>query len=125
VLLVLLIIFMVTAPKSTVDLRLELPRSGGRVLALTPIVVDVAPDGAGGAQFLIGGRAVSASGISAAVLALGRIDGATPTDAEVRANAHVFVRADQSVAYARVVAAIDALQGDGFEQVGLFAQTAE
>ncbi|MEJ0060503.1 MAG: biopolymer transporter ExbD [Terricaulis sp.] len=44
---------------------------------------------------------------------------------DIFAEAHIYVRADQSTAYRNVVAVMDALQTGGFAQVGVFAETAE
>jgi biopolymer transport protein ExbD len=125
VLLVLLIIFMATAPSATVDLRLDLPRPSARSLDLAPVIVDVGPDGAGGVIFQVDARPIDIADLGAAVLASGYADAVQPTEDEVRANTRVFVRADERIAYTHVVAAIDALQTDGFSQVGLFSQRAQ
>jgi biopolymer transport protein ExbD len=126
VLLVLLVIFMVTAPKPTVDLRLDLPnQQSPRQIAIAPIIVDVHEIGAGGAQIFIAEREVPLSALSEAVIASAiSADGYLARE-DVIDEARVFVRAEQGIAYGNVVAVIDELQHYGFAKVGVFAQTAD
>ncbi|MBN8606827.1 MAG: biopolymer transporter ExbD [Caulobacterales bacterium] len=126
VLLVLLIIFMVTAPKPTVDLRLELP-SGHSVVPvdIAPTIVDVLPGADGAARFLVDGRELSLDALSAELLRKISGQDAVLTREDILAEGRVFVRADLDIGYAHVVAAIDQLQHDGFEKVSVFAQAAE
>lgn len=124
VLLVLLVIFMVTAPQPTVDLRLELPGQNPVHIELPTIIVDVFA-GAGGPSALVNGRETPWDALPGAVLRAGLNDGATMDAEAVLDEAHVLVRADQNVAYAFVVSAIDDLQSAGFAKVSLFAQEAE
>ncbi|MEZ5994620.1 MAG: biopolymer transporter ExbD [Hyphomonadaceae bacterium] len=122
VLLVLLIIFMVTTPKPTTDLRLDLPRPGpSRAAAIEPTIVDLRADGAG-YRLLVGGEEVSLERLSQRTLA--HVLSADPilTSEDAYANARVFVRADQDVAYQNVVAVIERLQQARFEKVGIYAQ---
>lgn len=126
VMLVLLIIFMVTAPKPTVDLQLEMP--GPRPVyvppAIPPTIVELRQI-AGGYRLIVDERDVSIEALPQIVLwsALATDPALTPED--VYADARVFVRADQGIAYGNVVAVIDELQHAGFAKVGVFAQTAE
>jgi biopolymer transport protein ExbD len=119
VLLVLLVVFMVAAPASTVDLRLELPRSGVARSEFAPIIVDVGVGPDGLTRYSIAGRSVDLAQLA------GLAEQAAPEAIDARSEARIFVRADQSVAYGAVVAAIDTLQHDGFAHVGLFAQSAD
>ena len=125
VLLVLLVIFMVTAPQPTVDLRLQIPGPNPIRLDLPTIVVDVSGGGPGGAAVSVNGIETTWEGLPAAVLGAGLSDGATLDAEAVLDEALVLIRADQDVAYALVVSTIDDLQGAGFAKVGLFAQQAE
>ncbi len=120
VLLVLLVIFMVTAPAPTVDVPLDLPTGVTRpVVESAPIIVDVERSDDGLARYSIAGRSTELTALAEAV------ELAAPTGVDVRADVRLFVRADQGVAYGAVVAALDQLNGDGFARVGLFAQTAD
>lgn len=125
VLLVLLIIFMVTAPKPTTDLRVDLPRPGRPAqVMIAPTIVElrVTPDGHG---VFISGRQISETEIGAGALA--HILAANPAlDADAAyADARVFVRADLDVAYAPVVHVVEALQQARFTQVAIIAQNAD
>lgn len=127
VLLVLLIIFMVTAPKPTVDLQLELPsrRSAPIQAAIPPTIVDLRIVD-GGYEIFIGEDAYALDAVADAVMARALSVNAVLTEADARAEARIYVRArDQGVAYGAVVAVLDELQHAGFEKVGVFAQAAE
>lgn len=125
VLLVLLIIFMVTAPKPTVDLQLQLPaRSAGPPLMIAPTIVDLraTPNGYGA---FIGDEEIALTHLPSAVLAYAMAGDPALREGDVFAEARVYVRAvDQGVAYGVVVAALDELKSAGFEQVGVFSQEA-
>ncbi|MFO1017175.1 MAG: biopolymer transporter ExbD [Hyphomonadaceae bacterium] len=126
VLLVLLIIFMVTAPKPTVDLQLEMP--GPRPVyvppAIPPTIVELRQI-AGGYRLIVDERDVSIEALPQIVLSSALATDPALTPEDVYADARVFVRADQGIAYGNVVAVIDELQHAGFAKVGVFAQTAE
>ncbi len=125
VLLVLLIIFMVTAPKPTVDLRLELPRSGPSLASLVdPTIVELREDPAGYRLYV--------SGVETALNQVGRqtfehIMSADPEleRDDVLAEGRVFIRADLDVAYQNVVSVTDTLQNKGFAKVAIAAQRAD
>ncbi len=126
VLLVLLIIFMVTAPKPTTDLRLDLPSSGRSIpLDIAPTIVDIAPNADGGARLLLDGYEVALDELNDAILRHVSTQRDDLGEGAIRAEARVFVRADLEISYAHVVAVIDQLQNDGFERVGVFAQLAD
>lgn len=125
VLLVLLIIFMVTAPKPTVDLRLDLPRSStSRAAAIEPTIVELreAP----------GGYRLYVSGSETTLDQLGHrtFDHIMASDPEliredVLAEGRVFIRSDLDVAYQNVVSVTDVLQDAGFAKVSIAAQNAD
>jgi biopolymer transport protein ExbD len=126
VLLVLLIIFMVTAPKPTTDLRVDLPRPNVSATPpmIEPTIVELrtAPGGYG---VFIGARQISEADIGADALA--HILAANPAlDRDTaHAEARVFVRADLDVAYAPVVGVVEALQQARFAKVAIIAQNAD
>lgn len=126
VLLVLLVIFMVTAPKPTVDINVELPqRSAPAPVTIPPTIVDLR-EVSGGYAIFIGNERYELDAIAGEVMARALAVNAVLTDADVLAEARVYVRAqDQAIAYGAVVAVLDELQGAGFEKVGVFAQAAE
>lgn len=126
VLLVLLIIFMVTAPKPTTDLRVDMPRTDVRgappVIEPTIVELRVAP---GGYAIFLNGRAHTLDDVSAGALA--HILAANPvlTQADAHAEARVFVRSELDVAYAPVVWTVERLQQAGFRNVSILAQNAD
>lgn len=125
VLLVLLIIFMVTAPKPTTDLRIDLPPPApGPASLIAPTIVELRAAPSGYAVF-VGGQETQHDQIGAAALA--HILAANPALAagDVHAEARVFVRSDLDVAYAPVVSAVEALKLSGFENVSIVAQSAD
>jgi biopolymer transport protein ExbD len=123
VLLVLLIIFMVTAPKPTVDLRLDMLRPHGPVAVTIPPTAVSITAADGGVRIFVNEEPTSLEALAARVLA--RVLAVDPslTGDDAHAEARIFVRADQDVAYAHVVAAVDALQFAGFAKVAVVAQS--
>ncbi len=117
VMLVLLVIFMVTAPLLYQGVEVELPRASAEPLPpqdQEPVIVEV---NRSGEFFLsIGTQAdnepVSAEEVVLNVTAVMRTQPNTP----------VFVRGDGDVAYGRVIAVMTALQQAGVPQVGLMTQ---
>lgn len=125
VLLVLLIIFMVTAPKPTTDLRLDLPRPGPATqIVIPPTVVEIREDAAGYRLF-VGDEETSLDQLATRTLA--HVISSNPALAreDVLMEGRVFVRADLDVAYQNVVSVTDTLQNEGFEKVAMVAQDAD
>ncbi len=115
VMLVLLIIFMITAPLLTQGIKVDLPDAGAEPLdpdmlkRHEPLVLSV--DRQGRLYLNIGRdeeRAVDEATVLARAAAVLRRDPQTP----------VLVKADESVAYGRVVTAMVLLQRAGAEKVG-------
>jgi len=122
VLLVLLIVFMVTAPQSTVDHNLDLPSERTYPTPISPVIVDV---GADLAALSIDGESVPLENLASAALEHARdANPQIPLD-RVYADARILVRANQSTAYGNVVHVLDELQRARFAQVGIFAQQAD
>lgn len=124
VLLVLLIIFMVTAPKPTVDLRLDLPRMGSGASLIEPTIVEVRDDPSGYRLF-VGGVETTLD-----MLARKTLEHILAADPELERNdiladGRVFIRADLDVAYQNVVSVTDTLQVEGFQKVSIAAQNAD
>ena len=124
VLLVLLIIFMVTAPKPTTDLAVDLPRGRSIAANIRPIVVEVRR-GAQGAVFGIGAAQVSLNDLGTAALAAMLAGDPRTTPADARVNGRIFVHADLDVGYQSVVSAVDALEHARFQRVSIAAQNAD
>lgn len=126
VLLVLLIIFMVTAPKPTVDLQVDMPprNTTYEPPLIPPTVVELRESGAG-YRLLVDERDVALERLGRAVLAHVRAKEPVLTAEDALADARIYVRSDQGVAYGSVVGVIDELRTAGFARVSIYAQTAE
>ncbi|HVY85020.1 MAG TPA: biopolymer transporter ExbD [Caulobacterales bacterium] len=126
VLLVLLVIFMVTAPMPTVDIKVDLPQgvSVPPPQGISPTIV-VLREAGSGVEFAVDGEVVSENALTAKVLEHVRANNPALPLNEIYANARIYVRADQAIAYANVVHVIDALQLEGYAKVGIFAELAE
>ncbi|WP_225763081.1 protein TolR [Stenotrophomonas sp. Marseille-Q4652] len=112
VMLVLLIIFMVTAPLLTLSIDVELPSSNAKALESKqdPIVVTVDSRGQMALQLPEGKpEAMDRAALQAQMAAL------VSQDKDVR----VVVAADRSVPYEKVIDAMDALKRAKVEKVGL------
>jgi biopolymer transport protein ExbD len=107
VILVLLIIFMVAAPLSTVDVNVDLPASTARAAQRPdkPLFLTIKSD----LTLTLGGDPVTREGLGAA------LDALTGDDRDQR----VFVRADKSVSYGDVMEAMNALRAAGYLKIGL------
>lgn len=125
VLLVLLIIFMVTAPKPTTDLRLDLPQAGPSPAAfIEPTIVELREDPSGYRLF-VGGVETTIDQVAARTFEhIMAADPALIRD-DVLADGRVFIRSDLDVAYQNVVSVTDAIQAEGFEKVSIAAQRAD
>jgi biopolymer transport protein ExbD len=107
VILVLLIIFMVAAPLSTVDVNVDLPASTAQPAPRPdkPLFLTVKAD----LTLALGEDAVARDGLA------GALDAATNSDKEQR----VFVRADRSVSYGDIMEAMNLLRAAGYLKIGL------
>jgi biopolymer transport protein TolR len=121
VMLVLLIIFMVTAPLLTQGVQVELPKADARPLDSEqlrnrePLVLTV--DRLGRYYLNVGGdsrKAIAGTEVSRRVAAVLRRDPATP----------VLVRADEQVPYGRVVQGMVLLQASGAQKIGFVTDPA-
>jgi biopolymer transport protein ExbD len=112
VILVLLIIFMVAAPLSTVDVNVDLPASTANPAPRPdkPLFLTLKPDLA---------LALGESPIARDNLA-GALDAETQGDKEQR----VFVRADRAVPYGEVMELMNLLRGAGYLKIGLVGMEA-
>ena len=111
VMLVLLIIFMITAPLLTQGVKVDLPKAGAQPLSSTknPLILSV--DRAGNLYLNNGAnprKPLSADQIEARAAAALHRDPETP----------VLVKGDNNVAYGRVVQAMVILQHAGAKKVG-------
>jgi len=126
ILLVLLIIFMVTAPIPTVDIRVDLPPPNPvpiRLEGLNPAIVGVRETPAGLAIY-VDEEIVQLSQLGDTTLRHAQRNNPALDFQDLYAEARIFVRADQSTAYGNVVDVMSRLQEAGFVKVGIFAELA-
>jgi biopolymer transport protein TolR len=120
VMLVLLIIFMVTAPLLTQGIEVELPKAGAEpidpVENTDPLVLSVDSQGS---LYLNVGENESSPVDAARVIQLASVV------IERRPNTPVLVKADFRVAYGEVVAAMVLLQRAGAQKVGFLTDPAD
>ncbi len=109
VMLVLLIVFMVTAPLMTAGIKVDLPpaHSAQPVTPKPPVVVTVGKDGA----ITIGSDAVSLDDLPSAVRAK---FGGDP-------DRSVHIRGDRDAAFGAVIAVLDRLKAAGVEHIAILA----
>ena len=111
VMLVLLVIFMITAPLMTSSLKLDLPRAEGAKPTDAPLFVTLAIDPQG--RFFWGDEQVSIDTLRLRV-----------REAAVRNPAtEVQLRADKSVTYGRVAELIGVVQEGGLSRVGFVTES--
>ena len=107
VMLVLLIIFMVAAPLSTVDIAVDLPVSTAKAQSRPdrPVFVTIKAD----RSLALGNDPIPPAGLAAA------LDTATKMDRQQR----LFLRADKSVPYGDVMGVMNLLRAAGYLKVAL------
>jgi len=110
VMLVLLVIFMITAPLMTSSLKLDLPKTDAAQPSVAPQFISVAIDPQG--RFYIGDELLDAAGFSTRVADAARQNPQT----------EVQLRADRSVPYGRVAELIGVLQKAGLTRIGFVAE---
>ena len=112
VMLVLLVIFMITAPLMTASLRLDLPKAEAATPSDAPsfIAVAITPDG----KLHLGEDELDAKAFQQRISELGRAN----------AQMEVQLRADQAVPYGRVAELIGWVQAAGLNRIAFVAQAA-
>src|ERR1700748_1663102 len=107
VILVLLIIFMVAAPLSTVDVNVDLPASTAQPAQRPdkPLFVTIKPDH----TLNLGEQLVTREALGAA------LDAATSNDKTQR----IFVRGDKTVSYGEVMEMMNTLRAAGYLKIAL------
>jgi biopolymer transport protein ExbD/biopolymer transport protein TolR len=110
VMLVLLVIFMITAPLMTTSLKLDLPRTEGARPSDAPLFIAVAINEQG--QMFVGDEAVTAEQLLQRARDAARRDPLT----------EVQLRADSRVPYGRVAELIGLVQDAGLTRVGFVTE---
>ena len=110
VMLVLLIVFMVTAPLLTVGIPVDLPKVKANALTdqKDPIEVTIKLDG----SVYLGDSIVEVENL------IPRLDAVTERNSEAR----IYVRGDRVVAYGRVMEIMSIINSAGYIKVALVAQ---
>ncbi|MFY9288320.1 MAG: protein TolR [Alphaproteobacteria bacterium] len=110
VMLVLLVVFMVTAPLMTVAVPVDLPKTQAKTVSQDkePLVVSI--DGSG--KVFLQEAKMSLDDL---VPKLKAITGANP-------DARIFVRGDKSVSYGRIMEVMGTISSSGFNKVALVAE---
>lgn len=113
VMLVLLIVFMVTAPLLTVGVEVDLPKTkAGQINAdAAPLVVSIKPDGV----LYLQETEVESDKLVPRLRAI----------SEANPDVRIFVRGDAAVAYGEVLGVMGRIQAAGFERVALVARLPE
>ena len=109
VILVLLIIFMVAAPLSTVDLPIDLPTSSAMPQKKPdkPTYVSIKPD----LTLAIGESAVKRTDLVSSLDAI----------ADMSKDKYVFLRADKAVPYGELMGVMEILRSGGYSRIKLVA----
>ncbi len=109
VMLVLLVIFILTAPLLTSAIRLELPKAEGAQAGEAPLAVTLVVNGQG--QIFLNDKPILLPDLATSLKAV----------AAHRPDTEVQLRADQSVPYGRVVEVMGVAQKAGLTRIGFVA----
>jgi biopolymer transport protein TolR len=112
VMLVLLVIFMVTAPLLVAGVRVDLPRNAAPKIShiQKPVIVTLAADGG----LYIGDDRVDRGALEARLAALRSREG----------DAVVYVRADRKIAYGDVLELLGRVGNTGYQRISLLSRPA-
>ena len=110
VMLVLLVVFMITAPLLTVGVPIDLPKTAAsRIVGQDePLVVSLAPDGK--------------IYLQEAELALDELIPRLVAITENRKEVRIFLRGDRTIAYGQVMFVMGAINQAGFSRVALLTE---
>ncbi|MCY4191178.1 MAG: protein TolR [Rhodospirillaceae bacterium] len=110
VMLVLLVIFMVTAPLLTVAVPVDLPKAKAAAVGKPekPLIISLQADG----RIYLQETALNTKTLIARLKAI----------AKARNNPRIFVRGDKTVPYGRVMQVMSSISSAGFPEVALVAE---
>lgn len=114
VMLVLLIIFMITAPLASAGVHVDLPQNKARQLTADQKPIEVSIDGAG--QIYLGDIPVVRQNFGPSMAQLA----ASASDPE---NARIFVRADRTLDYGFVMGVVSEVSAAGFTKVAFLSDS--
>jgi biopolymer transport protein TolR len=111
VMLVLLVIFMVTAPMMTTGLDVNLPQAKGGALdeSRQPIIISIS----GHSDIYINDRRTTIDNLGSAIA----------DEQKRQGNPQILLKADRSVPYGVVVQVMGALKAAGVEKLGMVTET--
>ncbi|MCP0914479.1 protein TolR [Legionella sp. 27cVA30] len=121
VMLVLLVIFMITAPMLTQGVTVDLPKAASDTIKSAdrePIIVSVNRDG----EYFLNVSATPNTPIAPQALMV-QVAAQLELAKEAKQALHVLVKGDQGVPYGKVVLAMSLLKQAGAEQVGLITDS--
>lgn len=121
VMLVLLVIFMITAPMLSQGVTVDLPKAASQTLSPTerePIIVSVNQQG----TYFLNISSTPADPIESQALVV-RVAAELELAKQTNQKLNVLVKGDQGVAYGKVVQAMALLKQAGAEQVGLMTDS--
>ena len=123
VMLVLLVIFMVTAPMLTQGVKIELPKVAAQALAsnVEQQILTLSVQADGGYYWNLGSE-LKTEGQTDSAMSLEEMTAKVGAIIAARGDTQVYVRADQNAAYVHVVAGIAALQQGGVSNLGLITE---
>jgi len=110
VMLVLLIIFMVTAPLLATGVKVDLPQTSAKTLSQDdkPLSVSLRSDG----KVFLNDTEVQTETLVERIRAIGEVSNET----------RIFVRADETLSYGKVMRVMGMINGAGFNKVALVTQ---
>ncbi len=123
VMLVLLVIFMITAPLLTQGVTVDLPKAASEPVQTTerePIIVSVNRDG----EYFLNISANPNLPIEPQKLMV-RVAAELGLARQAKAPINILVKGDQGVSYGKVVVAMSLLKKAGAEQVGLITDSSD
>ncbi|MEG8233441.1 protein TolR [Pseudomonas orientalis] len=123
VMLVLLVIFMVTAPMLTQGVKIELPKVAAEALATDTRqqILTLSVKANGGYYWNLGGELDTRHQTDSAV-SLEEMGTKVMQVVAARSDTQVYIRADDNAGYGRVVAAMAVLQKGGVTHLGLVTE---
>jgi biopolymer transport protein TolR len=123
VMLVLLVIFMVTAPMLTQGVKIELPKVASEALATDTRqqILTLSVKAEGGYYWNLGGELDAGQQTDSAV-DLDEMRAKVAQIVAARSDTQVYIRADKDAGYGLVVAAMAALQQGGVSNLGLVTE---
>ncbi len=123
VMLVLLVIFMVTAPMLTQGVKIDLPKVASEALAndSRQQILTLSVKAEGGYYWNLGGELDTRNQTDSAV-SLADMQAKVAQVVAERGDTQVYIRADKDAGYGSVVAAMAALQQSGVSHLGLVTE---